>query len=87
MERKEGYYFVKKNGIWDIGYYNENGWNIIAHSHTLLDEYFDEIDTRLIYKFPDEYESLSDAELRGIRLYHDKVIVQIDLEFKQRDKL
>lgn len=52
VDRKEGYYWVKRNGAWHIGYYfielGDDWWSFPLISDIVKDEYFSEIDERQI---------------------------------------
>ena len=50
--RNHGYYWLKGNNEWLIGYYDacDNSWTIVGNNNVFFDNNFDEIDEKQIEK-------------------------------------
>ena len=48
--RETGYYWVKLDGIFEIGYYSGLLWTLIETENYFEDDYFEEIDENRIIK-------------------------------------
>lgn len=54
MKRKQGYYWIKRQGEWCIGYYDGNYWKRIGTDLDYTDHDLEEIDETQILRIENE---------------------------------